>query len=190
VKLFIKNMVCDRCIMVVRAELERMGLHPGSVQLGLADLAEESLNPEQEASVSSRLEQIGFELLKDRKQQVIEAIKTTVIDLVHRLNDETNLKHSEYIAQQLHYDYPYLSKLFSDEEGITIEQYIIQQKIERVKELLAYGELTLSEIAYRMGYSSVAALSAQFKKVLGITPSEWKAGDEKKRKPLDKIGKS
>jgi AraC-like DNA-binding protein len=188
-RLFIKNMVCDRCIMVVRAELERIGLHPESVALGTADLREESLTAATEAALASRLNEIGFEVLKDRKTQLVEAIKTTVIDLVHRYNDETMLKHSEYIAQQTGIDYPYVSKLFSDEEGITIEQYIIQQKIERVKELLAYGEQTLSDIAFQLGYSSVAALSSQFKKVTGITPTAYKDDSVKERKALDKVGK-
>jgi AraC-like DNA-binding protein len=188
-RLFIKNMVCDRCIMVVRAELERLDLHPDAVSLGTADLSEDVLSPETEATLDSRLKEIGFELLKGRKRQLVEAIKTTVIDLVHRQNDETVLKHSEYIAQQTGVDYPYLSKLFSDEEGITIEQYIIQQKIERVKELLAYGEQTLSDIAFDLGYSSVAALSSQFKKVTGMTPTAYREADDKARKTLDKVGK-
>ena len=174
--------------MAVRAELEALQLHPLSVELGVIEIGEEQLTEAQAAGAKKRLEAIGFEMLEDRKSQTIEAIKTAVIELIHRDNDETKLKHSEYIAQKLHYDYPYLSKLFSDAEGITIEQYSIQQKIERVKELLAYGELTLSEIAYQLGYSSVAALSGQFKKVVGVTPSAWKAGDAD-RKTLDKVGK-
>ena len=180
-------MVCDRCKMVVQSELEQLGLHPTAVELGVIDLAEEALTPAQSATAKERLQSVGFELLEDRKSQLVEAIKTTVIELIHRDNDDTKLKHSEYIAQRLHYDYPYLSKLFSDVVGTTIEQYIIQQKIERVKELLAYGELTLSEIAWQLGYSSVAALSAQFKKVVGLTPTDWKAGNGE-RKELDKVG--
>lgn len=187
-KLFIKNMVCDRCKMVVKAELEGLGLHPTSVDLGVVSFTEDELTKAQTAAAKERLQAVGFELLEDRKRQLVEAIKTAVIELIHRDNDETKLKHSEYIAQRLRYDYPYLSKLFSDAEGITIEQYTIQQKIERVKELLAYGEQTLSEIAWQLGYSSVAALSAQFKKVVGVTPSDWKAGDGD-RKTLDKVGK-
>lgn len=188
VKLYVKNMVCDRCKMAVESELKRLKLHPKSVELGVIELVEDELTEAQATAAKSRLEDLGFELLEDRKSQTIEAIKTAVIELIHRDNDETKLKHSEYIAQKLHYDYPYLSKLFSDAEGTTIEQYTILQKIERVKELLAYGELTLSEIAYQLGYSSVAALSGQFKKVMGITPSAWKAG-EADRKSLDEVGK-
>lgn len=188
-KLHIKNMVCDRCKMVVKAQLEGMGLHPNSVDLGVIDLNEKELSPAQMDDAKQRLREVGFDLIESRKSQLVETIKTTVIELVHHLNDETKLKHSEYIAQQLHYDYPYLSKLFSDEEGITIEQYTIQQKIERVKELLAYDKLTLSEIAYQLGYSSVAALSTQFKKVTGLTPSAWKGTDDKGRKTLDMVGK-
>jgi len=187
-KLFIKNMVCDRCKMVVRAGLEELGLHPRSVELGVIELAEDELTAPQTAAAKERLEQVGFELLEDRKRQIVEAIKAVVIELIHRDNDDTKLKHSEYIAGKLNYDYPYLSKLFSDEEGITIEQYTIGQKIERVKELLAYGEQTLSEISYELGYSSVAALSTQFKKVVGVTPSAWKAGGSEGRITLDKVG--
>ena len=154
-------MVCDRCKMAVESELKRLKLHPTSVELGVIELVEDELTEVQASAAKTRLEDLGFELLEDRKSQTVEAIKTAVIELIHRDNDDTKLKHSEYIAQKLHHDYPYLSKLFSDAERITIEQYSIQQKIERVKELLAYGELTLSEIAYQLGYSSVAALSGQ-----------------------------
>jgi AraC-like DNA-binding protein len=173
--------------MVVRAELERLSLHPASVELGIVELEESELTPQQNDSVRARLHEIGFELLEDRRQQLVEAIKTTVIELIHRGNDDTKLKHSEYLALQLGYEYPHLSKLFSDETGTTIEQYIILQKIEKVKELLTYGEQTISDIAYQLGYSSVAALSSQFKKVTGITPSAYKDADERKRKTLDQI---
>lgn len=188
VKLYVKNMVCDRCRMAVQSELKGLNLHPTSVELGVIELAEDELTEAQATAAKSRLQDLGFELLEDRKSQTVEAIKTAVIELIHRDNDEPKLKHSEYLAQKLHYDYPYLSKLFSDAEGVTIEQYSIQQKIERVKELLAYGELTLSEISYQLGYSSVAALSAQFKKVTGVTPSAYKDG-AMDRKTLDKVGK-
>jgi len=187
-KLFIKNMVCDRCKMVVKTQLEDMRLHPLSVDLGVIELKESELNREQLTLAKQRLENVGFELLEDRKGQIVEAIKTTVIDMVRQSSDEVKLKLSEYIATQLNYDYHYLSSLFSENEGITIEQFSIQQKIERVKELLTYGELTLSEIAYELGYSSVAALSGQFKKVAHMTPSVWKASNSV-RKPLDKVGK-
>ncbi|MDX2001831.1 MAG: AraC family transcriptional regulator [Chitinophagales bacterium] len=185
-KLFIKNMVCDRCKMVVKAQLEDLNLHPLSVDLGIIELQENELSHEQLSAAKQRLENVGFELLEDRKGQIIEAIKTTVINMVRQSNDEIKLKLSEHIAGQLNYDYHYLSGLFSESESITIEQFAIQQRIERVKELLTYDELTLSEIAYKLGYSSVAALSGQFKKVMKVTPSDWKAGNTA-RKPLDKV---
>lgn len=188
-RLFIKNMVCDRCIMVVKAELLELGLRPKEVELGVIELEEDTLSDAQLEAARDKLQAVGFELLEGRKSQIVEAIKTAVIELVHKLNDETRLKHSEYIAKKLNYDYAYLSKLFSEEEKITIEQYTIQQKIERVKELLTYDELTLSQIAFQMGYSSVAALSGQFKKVMGISPSEWKRKDQYDRRTLDKVAR-
>jgi len=180
-------MVCDRCKMVVKTQFENLGLHPVSIDLGVIELLEDELSDDQTAAARQLLEQVGFELLEDRKSQLLEAIKTTVIDYVRKTDDDVKLKLSEHIARQLRYDYHYLSGLFSEEEQITIEQYAIQQRIERVKELLAYDEMTLSEIAYELGYSSVAALSGQFKKVTNFTPTAWKAGNSE-RSPLDKIG--
>jgi AraC-like DNA-binding protein len=185
----IKNMVCDRCKMVVKAELSTLGLHPSRVNLGEVIIDEKELERGQQEKLKTRLQLLGFELLEERKEKIVEQIKTAVIELIHRDNDDSRVKHSEYLAQQTGLDYSYLSKMFSDEEGITIEQYIIQQKIEKVKELLTYGEQTLSDIAYELGYSSVAALSSQFKKVMGITPSAWKMAGGEGRKTLDKVGK-
>lgn len=182
-------MVCDRCKMVVKAELEKTGLHVTRVILGEIELKESELSPDQLSNAKTRLGNVGFELIDDRKTQIIEQIKIAIIELIHYQDDEIKIKHSEYLAQHLNYDYSFLSKTFSDEEGITIEQYIIHQKIEKVKELLAYGQLTLSEIAWQMGYSSVAALSSQFKKVVGVTTSEFKKGSDKSRNTLDKVGK-
>jgi AraC family transcriptional regulator len=180
-------MVCDRCKMVVKTQLESLDLHPVSIDLGVIELQENELSDEQIHNAKQRLEHVGFELLEDKKSQIIEAIKTTVIEAVRQPGDEIKLKLSEQITGQLNYDYHYLSSLFSEVENVTIEQYAIQQKIERVKELLAYDELTLSEIGYKLGYSSVAALSAQFKKVTKLTPTAWKAGTSA-RKSLDKVG--
>lgn len=188
-KLYIKNMVCDRCKMVVRAELERLGLHPTSVALGEIALQEDTIGPEQTAAIQSRLQHIGFDLIESRKHRITEQVKTIIIELIHRDNDDTRVKHSEYIARQIGMDYAYLSKLFSEVEGTTIEQYTILQRIEKVKELLTYGELTLSEMAYQLGYSSVAALSSQFKKVVGQTPSAYKAAGSEGRKTLDRVAR-
>lgn len=184
--LYIKNMVCNRCRMVVRTELEKVGLQPLQVQLGEVEL-DEKPTAEQMGKLKTALEALGFELIDDKKGRIIEKIKNVVIDLIHHSDEQTKLKYSEYIAGKLHQDYTYLSKLFSEVEGTTIEQYIIAQKIEKVKELLVYDELSLSEIAWRLGYSSVAHLSAQFKKVTGLTPSFYKDRGRHIRKPLDGV---
>ncbi len=182
-------MVCNRCKTAVEGELKKHGLHPLSVELGEVHIQEASLADEQLRTLDRSLRELGFELIDDRKSRIIEKIKNVVINLVHYDGEQSRQKHSELIAKELHYDYPYLSKLFSDVEGITIEQYIINQKIEKIKEYLVYDELTLSQIADRMGYSSVAHLSAQFKKVTGLPPSHFKNIGLHQRKPLDSVGK-
>ncbi len=184
--LYIKNMVCDRCVMVVRSELDKLGYTPQTVILGEAEILEDLTISEKE-NVGEKLRQLGFELIDDNNSKIIERIKTLIINLVHHSDEELKVNLSEYIESHLHKDYTYLSNLFSDTEGTTIEKYFIHQKIERVKELLVYDELTLSEIAYKMGYSSVAYLSSQFKKVTGLPPSHFKMIKEIKRKPLDKV---
>lgn len=180
-------MVCNRCVLAVKAELEKLGLHPVAITLGEVTLPEEELSTTQIKELDTALRAIGFELIDDRKSRIIEKIKSIIIDLVHHTTEPSTEKHSVLISSQLHYDYPYLSKLFSEVEGITIEQYIIRQKVEKIKEYLVYDELTLSEIAWRMGYSSVAHLSAQFKKVTGLPPSHFKNTGIHQRKALDKI---
>ncbi|MGV8094606.1 MAG: helix-turn-helix domain-containing protein [Mangrovibacterium sp.] len=186
IKLYIRNMVCDRCKMVVKAELENMGLHPLSVELGEVELDREITNQEKQ-QFSERLQQLGFSLIDDRKSRLIERIKTLIIELVHHRNNELSINLSDYLKDKINHDYHYISNLFSEVEGTTIEKYFIAQKIEKVKELLVYDELSLSEIADQLNYSSVAYLSSQFKKVTGFTPSYFKQIKEKKRKPLDKI---
>lgn len=179
-------MVCNRCRMVVKNELEKLGMHPLNVQLGEVELAEKP-SAHQMDELKHNLAQVGFELIDTKKGRIIEKIKNVVIDLIHHSEDQTKLKYSEYLSEKLNHDYSYLSKLFSEVEGKTIEQYIIAQKIEKVKELLVYDELTLSEIAWKLGYSSVAHLSAQFKKVTGLTPSFYKDKGMHHRKPLDGV---
>lgn len=186
VTLHIKNMVCPRCVFAVRNVLEEQGLHPHTVELGRAELAENALTGDQLENTRQALQTLGFELITDRRNRIVEGIKTAVIDLIHYSEAQPSLRHSDYIAGQLHHDYHYLSKLFSETEGLTIEQYIIHQKIEKVKELLTYDELSLSEIADRLGYSSVAHLSAQFRKVTGMTASAFRAGNGS-RKGLDAV---
>lgn len=184
--LHIKNMVCNRCIMVVKNELEKLGLQPENVTLGEATLARE-LNPEEKARLEKALTPLGFALIDDKKSRLIERIKTLIIELVHHKNSALQVNLSDYLSQNLHHEYSSLSGLFSEVEGQTIEKYFIAQKIERVKELLVYGEHSLSEIADQLHYSSVAHLSAQFKKVTGLTPSHFRNIRTEKRKPLDSL---
>jgi AraC family transcriptional regulator len=186
--LYIKNMVCERCRLVVRQTLEAAGYHPTRIELGTAEVAE-ALTAAQLDDLRQRLRAVAFDLLDDRRQQTVERIKNAVIELVHRQPDHLRrLNPSAYIAESLGRDYKYLSGLFSEQEGLTIEQYVIQQKIERVKELLRYDELTLSQIADSLYYSSVQHLSGQFKKVTGLTPTEYKRLGTPGRQPLDRVG--
>lgn len=180
-------MVCHRCKMVVRTELEKLKLHPVNVDLGEVMIEEKQSSKEQTKNVREALKSVGFELIDDRRSKLIEQIKTFVINTVHYKDEQPKKNYSELLSKHLHHDYSYLSKLFSEIEGITIEQFIINQKIEKVKELLIYNEKSLSEIAYQLDYSSVAHLSAQFKKVTGLTPSNFKQIGKNKRKPLDKV---
>ncbi|HAD14821.1 MAG TPA: AraC family transcriptional regulator [Saprospirales bacterium] len=183
---FIKNMVCNRCIMAVRDSLEKIGLVPVNLQLGEVTF-EHTLSGTDKAAMEKALVPLGFALIDDKKSRLIERIKNLIIELVHQRNNELQTNLSDYLSSQLHHDYPYLSALFSEVEGNTIEKYYIAQKIERVKELLVYDELSLSEIAFQLNYSSVAHMSSQFKKVTGLTPSFFKQIRLEKRKPLDQL---
>ena len=185
----IKNMVCNRCIMAVQQVVEKVGLHAEKISLGEVVLKDENLPTHTIALLDKELHSLGFERIDDRKSRIIESIKNRIIQLIHHA-DRVNLKQnwSDILAEEMHHEYNYLSNLFSSVEGITIEQYIIRQKIERAKELLFYDELTISEIADRLGYSSIAHLSAQFKKITGLTPSAFKkAVGGKGRKSLDSL---
>ena len=188
--LYIKNMVCNRCIMVVRQALERQGLHPEKVTLGEVTISEEKLSDDQHNKLDAALVNLGFERIDDRKARLIESIKNKIIQMIHH-SEKVDLKvnWSTLLSDEMHYEYNYLSNLFSSVEGVTLEQYIIKQKIEKVKELLFYDELSLSEIADKLGYSSVAHLSGQFKKITGFTPSEMKKSRDidQNRKPLDSV---
>lgn len=186
-ELHIKNMVCPRCIKTVRTILEDEGMSVMDVQLGKAVLHGQP-DRERLQAAADALQREGLPLVDDKKQQLVEAIKNTIVGTIHHspLN-EMKENFSTLLASRLNKDYHYLSNLFSELEQVTIEQYIIQQKIERVKELLVYDELSLSEIADQLGYSSVAHLSGQFKKVTGLTPSQFKQLKEHRRRPLDAI---
>ena len=185
-QLYIKNMVCDRCILVIKEQLEKAGIGSKSVSVGEVQLDNEP-TPEQLDTLNRNLTDIGFELLDDKKEKLVEKIKNIIISLIHRNEDSNNKKLSAILEERLQLDYHYLSTLFSSTEGITIEKYTIRQRIERVKELLTYKELSLSEIANQMEYSSVQHLSQQFKKETGLTPTQFRDLKENTRKPLDKV---
>lgn len=183
-------MVCHICITTVKQELENVNLHVVKILLGEAILAEDIITEKQFNRLDQALHRHGFERIKDHTGWIVESIKNKVIVKIHH-DKTTAMKYnwSSFLAEQLHYQYNYLSHLFSTMEGITLEQYIIRQKIERVKEFLLYDELSLSEIAFMMGYSSVAHLSNQFKRTTGFTPSELKKSETnyQNRVPLDAI---
>ena len=185
-KLYIKNMVCNRCIMVVQDELEKIGLQPINVELGSAELGKE-LNKDELKNLNTQLIALGFSLIDDKKSQLIERVKNIIVDLVHNHNADLKTNLSTLLEEKLNQDYNQISSVFSEIENTTIEKYFIHQKIERVKELIVYGELTLSEIAFQLHYSSVAHLSTQFKKITGLNPSHFKTIKSNKRKPLDEI---
>jgi len=178
-------MVCNRCIMVVKQELENLKILPAFVSLGEVELAKPATN-KQLHSLSKNLQDLGFEILDDKKQKQIEKIKSLLIKKVQSGNIEEHFSITAYLTKEINKDYSYITRLFSEVEGITIEQFFILQKIEKVKEWLVYGELNLSEISYQLGYSSVAHLSAQFKKVTGFSPSQFKK-IRGQRKFLDEV---
>lgn len=185
--LHVKNMVCTRCKMVVKAELEQLGFNPVAVNLGEVELSQESLTQAQTNTIAEALAKFGFELLADKKKQLVEQAKTAIIEQVHYATEPLKVNFSDYLSQKLGIEYGTLSAVFSETEHNTIEKYVIQQKIEKVKELLTYGESSLSEIAYLLNYSSVAHLSAQFKKISGQTPSAYKQSQQASRRTLDEI---
>ena len=184
--LYIKNMVCDRCKMAVSQTLQQLDLHPTKVELGEVSV-EEVLSSTQLSTLRTALEELGFELLDDRRQQTIDHIKSALIRLVHYHDNQSSSNLSDYLSSELRQDYSALSKLFSEVEGKTIERYYIELRIERVKEFIRYDELTLTQIALRMNYSSVAYLSSQFKSVTGMTPSQFKGMKDNLRTSLDKL---
>lgn len=174
--------------MIVQQEFDKLKLHPLSIRLGEVEMVE-NISDETKEELKQNLSRVGFELINDKRGRIIEQVKAAIISLVQEKNAASDQNLSDYLVKLIHFEYSYLSTLFSEVEGITIEKYYILQKIERVKELLMYDELSLSEIAFKMNYSSVAHLSAQFKKVTGFTPSYFKQLKEKKRKPLDELEK-
>ncbi len=179
-------MVCNRCKMVVKTELETLGLNPIVVDLGEVEIKEDNINDIKERLLK-RLNSIGFDLIDDKKSKTIEKIKTLIIELIYNKSNSLSTNLSDHISNALLQDYNTLSNLFTEVENTTIEKFYIIQKIEKVKELLTYNELTLNEIAFQLNYSSTAYLSNQFKKVTGFSPSYFKQLKEKKRKQIDNL---
>ena len=185
-KLYIKFMVSLRCKMLVKHELKNLGIHYSSVDLGLVEIIGE-ITEDKRNKLKAALLKSGLELMDDKKSILVEKIKIIITKMIHYNEELPKVKYSEYISNIMGYDYTYLANVFSEVEGITIEHYIIAHKIEKVKELLIYDELNLSEISYSMNYSSVSHLSTQFKKVTGLTPTYFKNLKDKRRINLEKV---
>jgi len=179
-------MVSLRCKMLVKEELNKLGISPVSVELGVVEIHDD-ITEEQMDTFSMKLEGAGLELLDDKKNILVEKIKSVIIDMVHYSDELPKINYSDYISGKVGYDYTYLSNTFSEVKGITIQQYIIMHKIEKVKELLLYDELTLTEIAHQLHYSSVAHLSNQFKKVTGLTPTYFKEFKKNRKRSLEDL---
>jgi AraC-like DNA-binding protein len=179
-------MVSMRCKMVVKEELKKLGLHYVMVDMGVVDIMED-INAEQRGQIKTALLKSGLELMDDKKAVLIEKIKNVIIEMVHYSEELPKTNFSDYLSEKLNYDYTYLANLFSEVQGITIEKFIILHKIERVKELIIYDELTLTEIAWKMHYSSVAHLSNQFRKITGLTPTHFKKLKNKKRMAIEDV---
>lgn len=178
--LYIKYMVSLRCKMIVKEELKKMGLRYVVVDLGTVEILED-INQLQHDELKKNLLKFGLELLEDKRSVLIDKIKNVIIEMIHFMDEVPRVNYSDYIAEKLNYDYTYLSNIFSEVKGITIQQFIIIHKIEKVKELLLYDELNLTEISYKLHYSSVAHLSNQFKKITGLSPSYYKSLKLKRR---------
>ncbi|NVN94062.1 MAG: helix-turn-helix transcriptional regulator [Bacteroidetes bacterium] len=180
-------MVSNRCKLAVKEELKKLGLHFILVDLGEAEVME-TLTMEQRELLKTALLTSGLELMDDKRAVLIEKIKNAIVEMVHYTDELIKVNFSDYLSEKLHYDYTYMANLFSEVQGTTIEQFIISHKIERIKELIIYDEMNITEIAYKMNYSSVAHLSNQFKKMTGLTPTHFKQLKTKRRSPIEDIG--
>ena len=179
-------MVCIRCQMVVKAELKKLGLQYIDVKLGEANIIED-IDPEILSQLDIALKKSGLEIMDNKKSILVEKIKNAIVELVHYSEEQIKVNLSDHLSEKLQYDYTYLANLFSEVKGTTIEQYYLAHKIEKVKELIVYDDLTLTEISYRMHYSSVAHLSNQFKKITGLTPTHFKMLKDKRRNKLEDV---
>jgi AraC-like DNA-binding protein len=188
-KLYVKYMVSNRCMMAVKEELKKLGLHFILVDLGEVEIME-NISPDQREQLTRGLLTSGLELMDNKRAILIEKIKNIIIEMVHHSDQVIKINFSDYISEKLKHDYTYLANLFSEVQGTTIEHFIISHKVERIKELIIYDELNISEIAWKMNYSSVAHLSNQFKKVTGLSPSHFKKLKDKRRIPIEEIGNS
>lgn len=180
-------MVSNRCKMAVRDELKKLGLHFIVVDLGVVEIME-NISIEKRQLLKQGLLISGLDLMDDKKAILIEKIKNIIIEMIHHSDEVIKVNFSDYLSEKLDHNYTYLANLFSEVQGTTIEQFIISHKIERIKELMIYGELNITEIAWKMNYSSVAHLSSQFKKVTGLSPSHFKQLKDKRRNPIENIG--
>ena len=182
-------MVSARCKITVKDELKKLGLHFIIVELGEIEIME-NISAQQRELLKVGLLSSGLELMDDKRSVLIERIKNVIIEMVHHSDEVVRVNFSHYLSEKLNHDYTYLSNLFSEVQGTTIEQFIIAHKIERIKELIIYGELNITEIAWKMKYSSVAHLSNQFKKMTGLSPSHFKQLKDKRRNPIEEIGET
>ncbi len=180
-------MVSNRCKMAVKEELKKLGLHFTPVELGEVEIME-NISMEQRDQLKIALHNSGLELMDDKRAVLIEKIKNVIVEMVHHSDEMIKINFSDFLSEKLNHDYTYMANLFSEVQGTTIEQFIISHKIERIKELMIYGELNITEIAWKMNYSSVAHLSNQFKKVTGLSPSHFKQLKDKRRNPIEEIG--
>lgn len=185
-KLYIKYMVSLRCKMVVKAELKKIGLDVVAINLGVIETSE-CISLEQMQILKMNLKKAGLELLDDKRSILVEKIKNVIVEMVHYSDEKLKINFSDFISEKLNYDYTYMSNIFSEVRGITIQQFIILNKVERIKELLLYDELSLSEISYQLDYSSPAHLSNQFKKMTGLTPSFYKQMKKRRKTSLENL---
>ncbi|MBK6730606.1 MAG: helix-turn-helix transcriptional regulator [Bacteroidetes bacterium] len=185
-KIYIKNMACESCKVVVKEALEELDISPVKVELGEIE-TKEDISDEKKMKLNIKIKKVGLELLEKKQGALIEKIRKVIVDYVYKSDEKPKVKFSVLLSKELDYSYTYLANFFSEVEATTIEQYVIALKIERIKELIIFGEHTLSEIAYKLHYSSVAHLSAQFKKITGLTPSHFKALKEKRRITIQNI---